>query len=175
MNTLEAIAKRRSTRAYTGEQIPEQALTAILNAANAAPVAMAKYDSLHITVIQSETVIKQINDLTAEMFAKRMGVKKNTDFGAKTMVLVSTATEGLPPEMIYANVGIVIENMVLAATSLGIDSVILGGAPSIVAQNADLVRELGIPVGFKPVLGALFGYAQNDEPAKEHSICVNRI
>lgn len=175
MNTLEAIAKRKSTRAYTGEQISEDALTDILNAANAAPVAMAKYDSLHITVIQNEEIIQKINTLTAEMFAKRMGVKKNTDFGARTMVLVSTATEGLPPEMIYANVGIVIENMVLAATSLGIDSVILGGAPSIVAQNADLVKELGIPEGFKPVLGALFGYAQNDEPAKVHKIDVNRV
>lgn len=175
MNTLEAIAKRKSTRAYNGEQISEDALQAILKAANAAPVAMAKYDSLHITVIQSEAVIKQINDLTAEMFAKRMGVKKNTDFGAKTMVLVSTSTEGLPPEMVYANVGIVIENMVLAATSMGIDSVILGGAPAIVAQNAELVKSLGIPEGCKPVLGALFGYAQNDEPAKEHSIEVNRV
>ena len=175
MNTLEAIAKRKSTRAYTGEQISEEALCAILNAANAAPVAMARYDSLHITVIQNEDVLKQINDMTAEMFAKRMGVKKNTDFGAKTMVLVSTATEGLPPEMVYANVGIVIENMVLAATSLGIDSVILGGAPSIVAQDADLVKAFGIPAGCKPVLGALFGYAQNDEPAKEHSIGFNRV
>ena len=175
MNTLEAIAKRKSTRAYTGEQISEEALAAILKAANCAPVAMARYDSLHITVIQSTDIIKQINDMTAEMFAKRMGVKKNTDFGAKTMVLVSTATEGLPPEMVYANVGIVIENMVLAATSLGIDSVILGGAPSIVAQNAELVKELGIPDGFKPVLGALFGYAQNEEPAKDHTINVNRV
>ncbi len=175
MTTLEAIAKRKSTRAYRGEQISEEALTAILSAANAAPVAMAKYESLHITVIQNEEIIHKINDLTAEMFAKRMGVKKNTDFGARTMVLVSTATEGLPPEMIYANVGIVIENMVLAATSLGIDSVILGGAPSIVAQNADLVKELGIPEGFKPVLGALFGYAQADEPAKVHTINVNFV
>ena len=175
MNTLQAIAKRKSTRAYTSERISEEALSAILNAANAAPVAMAKYDSLHITVIQNEAVIKKINDLTAEMFEKRMGIKKNTDFGARTMVLVSTTTEGLPPEMMYANVGIVIENMVLAATSLGIDSVILGGAPSIVAQNDEFVKELGIPQGFKPVLGALFGYAQNEEPAKKHSIEVNRI
>lgn len=175
MNTLQAITTRKSTRAYTGEPISKEALATILNAANAAPVAMAKYDSLHITVIQNEAVIKKINDLTAEMFEKRMGVKKNTDFGARTMVLVSTTTEGLPPEMVYANVGIVIENMVLAATSLGIDSVILGGAPSIVAQDANFVAELGIPQGFKPVLGAFFGYAQNEEPAKEHAISVNVI
>ena len=175
MNALEAIAKRKSTRAYKPEQISEESLAAILGAANAAPVAMAKYDSLHITVIQSAEMIGKINEMTAEMFAKRMGVKKNTDFGAKTMVLVSTVKAGLPPEMAYANVGIVVENMVIAATSLGIDSVILGGAPAIVSQNEALVKELGIPEGFTPVLGALFGYAQADEPAKEHKINVNRV
>ena len=175
MNTLEAIAKRKSTRAYKNDQIPEPALESILKAASASPIAMAKYDSLHITVIQSEEIIKRINDMTAEMFFKKMGVRKNTDFGAKTLILVSSASGMLPPEMEYANVGIVVENMVIAATSLGIDSVILGGAPAIVAQDEKLVRELLIPEGFKPVLGALFGYAAVDEPAKDHSIAITRI
>ena len=175
MNTLEAIAKRKSTRAYKAEQISDAALDSIIAAACAAPIAMAKYDTLHITVIQKEEVIKRINEMTAEMFSRKMGVKKNTDFGAKTMVLVSTVPAMLPPEMTYANVGIVVENMVIAATSLGIDSVVLGGAPAIIAQDEELVRELGIPEGFKPVLGALFGYAENDEPAKVHTITINKI
>lgn len=175
MNTLEAIAKRKSTRSYKAEQIPEEALCAILRAGASAPVAMAKYDSLHITVVQNEAVIGQINELTAEMFAKKIGVKKNTDFGAKTLIFVSTTPTMLPPEMEFANVGIVVENMVIAATDLGIDSVILGGAPSIVAQDADLMKTLGIPEGYRPILGALFGYATEEEPAKEHTIAVNRI
>ena len=175
MNTLEAIKKRKSTRAYKPDPISEQALDKILKAACAAPIAMAKYDSLHITVIQNEAIIQTINSLTADLFFKKMGIRKNTDFGAKTMVLVSTQSGMLPPEMEFANVGIVVENMVLAATSLGIDSVILGGAPAIVAQNDELVKSLGIPEGFKPALGALFGYSKNDEPAKEHSISINRI
>ena len=175
MTTLEAIAKRKSTRAYKAEQIPEEALSAILKAANAAPIAMAKYETLHITVIQSEDIIKKINEMTAEMFAKKMGFKKNTDFGAKTMILVSTKSEMLPPKMEYANVGIVVENMVLAATSLNIDSVILGGAPAIVAEDEEMIKTLGIPEGFKPVLGALFGYAETEEPPKEHAITVNRV
>ena len=175
MNTLEAIAQRKSTRSYTSTPVPEEALNAILQAGFAAPVAMARYDSLHITVLQNEAIVRRINDMTAEMFYKRMGVKKNTDFGARTLLLVSTNAEGLPPEMAYANVGIVVENMVLAATDLGISSVILGGAPSIVAQHAELVEALGIPAGFKPVLGAAFGYAVTDEPAKDHTITVNRI
>ena len=175
MNTLEAIAKRKSTRSYTSAPVPEEVLNAILQAGFAAPVAMARYDSLHITVIQSEEIIRRINDMTAEMFAKRMGVKKNTDFGARTLLLVSTATEGLPPEMAYANVGIVVENMVLAATDLGISTVILGGAPRMIAEDEALMKDLGIPVDFKPVLGACLGYATTDEPAKEHSIAVNRV
>ena len=175
MNALEAIAKRKSTRAYKNDPIPESAVEAIIKAACAAPIAMAKYENLHITVIRSEDVIVKINEMTAEMFFKRMGVKKNTDFGARTMVIVSSKSDMIPPEMEFANVGIVIENMVLAATSLGIDSVILGGAPSIIAQNADMVKELGIPEGFKPALGALFGYAESYESPKEHIIAVNRV
>ncbi len=175
MNTQEAIGKRKSTRAYKDEQISNESLELILKAACASPIAMARYDSLHITVIQNAEIIGKINELTSEMFYKRSGVKKNTDFGAKTMVLVSSMHTMLSPQMEYANVGIVIENMVIAATDLGIDSVVLGGAPAIVAEHEDLVKELGIPEGFKPVLGAVFGYATTEEPAKVHEISINRI
>lgn len=178
MNTLEAIATRRSTRAYQPRQIPEEVLDTILKAAAAAPIAMAKYDRLHITVIQNGEMIAQINELSADFFFKRTGMRKNMDFGAKTMIFVSTDPTAFSPEMAYSNVGIVVENMVLAATDLGISSVVLGGAPSIVAQDAELVRALGIPEGFKPVLGAAFGYAVDDEiamAAKDHTITVNRV
>ena len=175
MNTLEAIAKRKSTRSYTAVPVPEEALNAILQAGFAAPVAMARYDSLHITVLQNEEIIRRINDATSEMFSRRMGVKRNADFGARTFLFVSTTTEGLHPEMAYANVGIVVENMVIAATDLGIDTVILGGAPRVIVEDEALMKDLGIPVGFKPVLGICLGYATTEEPPKEHSITVNRV
>ena len=50
MNTLEVIAKRKSTRSYKPEQIGGEALAAITKAGCSAPIALAKYDSLHITV-----------------------------------------------------------------------------------------------------------------------------
>ena len=175
MNTQEAILKRKSTRSYKPEKISDEAIDTIIKAACASPVAMAKYDTLHITVIQNEQMIVKINEMTAEMFARKMGVKKNTDFGARTMLLVSSKSSMLPPEMEFANVGIVVENMIISATDLGIDSVILGGAPSIIAQDESMVRELGIPEGFRPVLGAFLGYATEEQGAKDHSISVNRI
>lgn len=174
MNTLEAIAARKSTRSYTPEQIPEETLQVILKAGSAAPVAMANYDSLHITVVQNEMLLEKVNDVSAEMLFKLLGKQKRGDYGAKTLVLVSSAPTHRAG-MDYANAGIVIENMVLAATDLGIDSVILGAAPAAVAQDKELMNALGIPEGFAPLLGAFFGYGTENTPAKEHTIAVNRV
>ncbi len=174
MNTLEAIAKRKSTRAYKPVQIPEDALASIIKAGCAAPVARAQYDSLHITVIQSEEILSKIAEGASEMLFKMMGVRKNMNFGAKTMIVISSVTSAMPG-MDYANAGIILENMVLAATDLGIDSCIMGAPTAILAQNEELIKAAGIPDGFKPLLGAVFGYAVEDAPAKSHEITVNRV
>jgi nitroreductase len=65
--------------------------------------------------------------------------------------------------------------MVLAATDLGIDSCIMGAPIAALAANSDLAERVGIPDGYTPVLGVVFGYAAEDTPAKEHIITVNRI
>ena len=174
MNTLDAILARKSTRSYTPEQIPEEALQVILKAGCAAPVAMANYASLHITVVQNESLLEKVNDVSAEMLFKLFGTKRRADYGAKTLVLVSSAPIHRAGTD-HANAGIVIENMVLAATDLGIDSVILGAAPAAVAQDSELMKELGIPEGFTPLLGAFFGYGTEDTPVKEHTIAINRV
>lgn len=174
MNTLEVIAKRRSARSYKPEQLSEEALDSIIMAGCAAPIALAKYDSLHITVVQNEELIEQIFEQAQEAVFAAIGVRKNLNYGAKTLIVVSS----LPPHregMDYANGGIVIENMVLAATDLGIGSCIMGAPIAALAGNYELSRAIGIPEGFTPVLGAVFGYATEDEPAKKHTIAVNRV
>ena len=95
--------------------------------------------------------------------------------GELFMKKIKIAPSILSHEMECINAGIVVENMVLAATDMEIDSVILGGAPAIVSQYPDLMKRLGIPEGFSPVLGALFGYAVEEAPAKAHTISVNRV
>ncbi len=174
MNTLEAIAKRKSTRAYKPEQISEEALETILKAGCAAPVAMARYDTLHITVVQNDEVLTRIYRETEEAMFAAIGVRKSQNYGAKTLVIISS----MPPHragMEYTNGGIIIENMVLAATDLGIDSVILGGPIAALAASEELKALIGVPEGFTPLIGAAFGYAVEDAPAKEHSITVNRV
>ena len=174
MNALEAILKRKSTRAYKSEQISEEALEKILKAACASPIGMARYDTLHITVVQNEDVLTRIFNEAEEALFKAIGIRKNMNFGAKTVILVSSAPayrEGVE----YAHAGIVIENMVIAATSMKIDSVVLGGPIPAIENNDELKTELGIPEGFKPLLAVALGYGSEDTPVKEHTISINRV
>jgi hypothetical protein len=43
------------------------------------------------------------------------------------------------------------------------------------SQNEELLKSVVIPEGFKPLLGAVFGYAVEDAPAKAHKIAVNKV
>lgn len=174
MNTLEAIAKRTSVRSYKPEQITEEELKQILKAGCAAPVAMAQYETLHITVVQDSKMLKKIYDNATEHVFKVMNVRKNFDFGAPTLVLISSAPV-LRPGMQYTNSGCVVENMVIAATELGIASVVLAGAPFALQENTQLQKELGIPEGYVPVLGAAFGYGTEEVSPTEHTITMNRV
>ena len=174
MNALEAIAKRVSTRAYKPEQISEEELQAILDAGCAAPVASAQYETLHITVVQDPVLLKKVYAHQKEYVLNQLNISMETDFGAPTLILVSSATVKRPG-MQYTNSGCVVENMVIAATSLGIASVVLAGAPFALAENPQLQKELGIPEGFVPVLGAALGYGAEDVPAIKHTIAINRI
>lgn len=174
MNTLEAIAKRVSVRSYKPEQIPEEALQTILKAGMAAPVGSGAYDTLHLTVVQDMDILNEIGDAVTELVAKVLGRRMNKNFGAPTMIVVS-AKQGHMPGMEMANAATVLENMALAATDLGIDNIIWGGAAAVIAQGPELRAKLQIPEGFNPTLVVSFGYAAMDEPAKQHTITVNRV
>mgnify|MGYP002520398186 CR=1 FL=1 len=174
MDTLQAIATRKSTRNFTSQQLPEESLQTILQAGFAAPVAMGNYESLHITVVQDPAALGKVNACTEEMFFRLTGNRRELGYGAQTLVLVSTQPVHRPGTN-HANAGIVVENMVLAATAIGIDSVILGAAPAAVAKDEGLLQALGIPAGFEPVLGAFFGYGAEPTPVKSHTISVNWV
>ena len=174
MEALETIAKRTSTRKFKETQISEENLQAILKAGMAAPVGSGAYNSLHITVVQNQSVFSKINAAVTELIFKMMGKKMDKNFGAPTMIFVSSKP-AMMPGLEYANTACVLENMAIAATSLGIDNIIWGGASSAVDQNAELRKILEIPEGYKPILCISLGYASEDEIPKKHEITVNKI
>ncbi len=172
METIKAICLRKSVRNYKPEQIPEKSLDIILKAGVQAPVASAKYDSLHITVVQNPDLLKRIMDATSDAVYKITKTRQNMDFGAPTFILISSAP-AMMPGIEYANAGCVLENMVLAATDQEIDSIIWGGAAVAVKQSPELKELLNIPDGYEPLLCASFGYAKEYAEPKEHMMAIS--
>lgn len=174
METLKAILSRKSVRAYKPEQISEKTLEMILQAGCHAPVASGQYDAIQITVVQDPEILKQLAQISSDMVYDLLNVRKNMDFGAKTLIIVSSLPAKMPG-IEYANAACILENMVLAAADQNVDSLLWGGAAAAAGQNAEIKKKLGIPENYKPLLCASFGYAAVQEGPKTHTISVNRV
>jgi len=174
METLKAIAKRKSTRAFSTEkQVSETDIKTILSAGCAAPVGAADYQSIHLTVIKDKAILAKITKAVQTAFK----MDRDVLYGAPVLILVSSS-EPKFPNIHYANAGCIIENMLLAATDLGIDNVYLWGAATVTAKVPELLKEIGIPEGFTPVSSAAFGYAAESNPSEkkmEITLSVNYV
>ena len=175
MNTIDAIKNRYSCRNFDGRQISEEDLNLIIDSGCSAPVARGLYDLLHITVVQNELLLNEIFDKAEAELYKSMNVRKNMNFGAKTLIIVSSKPLEYAVGMDYVNAGCIVENMILAATSLGIDNVMMAAPTRAIANEKELLAKLGIPNGYIPLLCASFGYRKEEELPKKHTISINRI
>lgn len=131
---LQAIADRRSIRAYKPEQITEEQLSAIMTAAVQAPSARNS-QPWHFSVVQDKALIDRINESFRAEFLKnagdspmRAGIEDpnySVFYHAPTVIFVST---NMDPSRVYArhDCGLAVENIALAAHSMGLGTVILG-------------------------------------------------
>ncbi len=172
MDAMQAILARKSTRSYKEDPIDEETLRAILEAGMAAPVGSGAYDSLHLAVVQDKALFSQINTAVSDMIFKMMGKRMDKSFGAPVMVFVSSKP-AMVPGMEYANAACVAENMAIAATGLGIDSIVWAAASAAVAQSEELLEKLAIPEGFTPLLCISLGYGAGNEKPRKHEIAVS--
>lgn len=173
METMKAIAKRKSTRSYKQDQISDSVLNTILAAGCAAPVGMGKYDSLHLTVIQDKEVLKSISTGISNIMHRDGDML----YGAPTIVLVSSNATDFPG-IDNANASFVLGNMAVAATDQKVDSCIIWGTAMAVSMDGQLQKALAIPEGFNPIGSIALGYAATpDETEKEMNIKIsmNRI
>lgn len=156
METLKAIARRKTTRAFAPEkQISKEQLDTILAAGCAAPVGASDFSSIHLTVIQDPAILAKINKVVQET----MKIDRNFLYNSPTLVITSVSKKQKFPNIQYSNAACIIENMILAATDAEIDSVYLWTVIGIVGGNAKLCKDLGIPESFTPVSGLGLGYA----------------
>jgi len=127
MDTLEAIQKRRSVRAYTGEPIPPQALEKILKAAQMAPSGYNR-QPWHFIVITDRATIQHLS--------------KGGDWWAQSGAMIAVVMD--PSSGFWVEDGsAAIENMLLAATALGYGSCWLQGSTK--PHEAEFKLLLNIP------------------------------
>lgn len=171
MNTMKTICKRKSVRNYTGESITSEELSTILKAANASPVGMGQFDNLHLTVITNKSLLSNIEKVTAAMFGKP---DMHSLYNAPTLILVSSKEPApMMENVVYSNAAIMVHNMALAATELGVGSCYIWGAVAAASHNSEILSELKLPEGFIPCCAICLG--KTEEKYELREVPTNRI
>ena len=159
---LNVIKQRRSVRAYQEEQIKEDELQTILEAALWAPSAH-NTQPWHFTVIQDRDLICQMNAVCIQDMAKspvewmaRMGQSDRSIFyNAPTVIVVSGKKEDLFEPLIDCSAAV--QNLLLAAEALDIGSCWIG-LIRFLFDHAEEVEKLHLPEGYTPFYAVCLGY-----------------
>lgn len=160
MNTFDSIAARRSVRDFESKPIPRGDIEEIVSAALYAPVGMHMYGRLHLSVLATPAAVKRFTELS-----RRQCGDADADpvHGAAALIVVSGRRPDEHTE--YANAACMIENMLLAATDLGLGSLYVQGAIRAMrgsAQEKEFRELLCLPEGFTPIGSAAIGFAKEE-------------
>lgn len=179
---LQTIKKRRSTRVYTQQPLGETELKQILEAGVYAPSGM-NYQTWHFTAIISGEKLHKLNELIRKAFAKSEEKKlqergNNPDYccyyHAPALVIVSNEpTQWWAP----MDCACAIENMFLAATSLGVASCWINqlGQTCDDEEVRNYITSLGIPANHKVYGCVALGYADETVSPKEKILKADTI
>ncbi len=160
--TLEVIKNRRSIRKFLPEQIKDAELEEILNAAIYAPTGHND-QPWYFTVVQDQKLISYMGARTKELMSKSKTdwiAERGKDnafslfYSAPTVVIVSGKSDAYSP---LTDCSAAIQNMLLAAKSLGIGSCWVGLVSHFFTEKEE-VAKLNIPQGYEPYYAVCLGY-----------------
>lgn len=167
MDMTKIFNTRRSIRSFTGEVISDESMKKIIHAANASPVGLGKYDSVHLTVVKNKDLLAEIEKNTAVAFKAE---NRSFLYNAPELVIVSTASAD---NVGFSNAAIIAHDMSLAAVNEGVGVCHIWGCIVALGTNPELIKKLGIPDGFTPACAVALG--KTDETYTEREIPENRI
>ena len=168
---FEVIKNRRSVRAYKDEQIEDEQIEQILEAAIMAPTARGEAP-WHFTVVQNKETLADINDSVLKILSNsgdefleaiaESGV--NVMHNAPTVVFVSAKSDATNMQ---ADCSAAIENMLLAAE---------GFLVAIYFSVEENLKKLHIPEGYTPLYGVALGKkVEPNEPNPRKDVLVNWV
>jgi nitroreductase len=171
--TLKVIAERYTCRDYRSEMPPDEILRAIAEAAIQAPSGMNR-QMWRVIVVKDRELMR---DMEAEGLSFLAGMEDQSGYrrimdrggrlfyGAPCMIVVPIDPTQYGPALI--DCGILCQNIALAATSLGIASMMCGFTGLAFAsglRTEEFSRRLGFPEGYAFGCSVLLGYANTTRP-----------
>lgn len=154
MNTMTAIKTRKSIRKFTDQPVPQKLIIEILKAGMSGPTCVNARPWAFISVTDKTTLNKM---------ADANGIFANPLRSAAFGILVCGDLERafkISPDYWIIDASIAAQNMILAAHSLGIESVWLGTYPQTERVTA-LSKLFNLPKPIIPHSILAFGYASN--------------
>ena len=171
--TLKIIAARYSCRDFTGAALKDEEIKALVDAALAAPSGMNR-QPWHIIIVNDKSLIDELDVEAMSILAAakdKSGYERIKSRGGKVyynapcMVLVTSDDSDFAP----MDCGILSQNVALAATSLGLGSVICGmaGIPLSGPRGDELKKRLKFPNGYRFAISILVGAAKSGKAPHE--------
>ncbi|OOM80209.1 nitroreductase [Clostridium sp. BL-8] len=168
---IQNILTRRSIRAYTEDQISNDDLNTLLEAAKFAPSGMGT-QAWHFTAVQNIDKINKLISAIKEALQKspveqlqKIGSNPNFNPFYNAPTIIITAYDKNSPTK-ESDSAVALENIMLAAHSLNIGSCwihalgIVGDDPSV----RSILTELGIPENYAIFGTAALGFSSKGEP-----------
>ena len=165
LNTIEAIQTRYSCRAFANQMPTNEQLDTIAKAAIASPSGMNR-QAWRVVVVKNKELIAEMEAEGMQNMAAlpdKSIYKRIMDRGGKLFynapcMIVVPIENGT-----QFDCGIVSENIALAATAIGLDSLICGLANfSFAGEKAAAFKaQLNFPEGYELGIAVLLGYAKN--------------
>ena len=183
LNTIETINARYSCRSFSSEMPSDENLNIIAKAALASPSGMNR-QLWRVIIVKNQALIKEMDaegmkNLAAfsdkSTYERIMSRTGNLYYNTPCMMVIPI-TKAEPAGAELFDCGIVSENIALAATSLGIDSLICGlAAFSFMGEKGiEFKQRLGFPENYEIGIAVLLGYAENPG-GTPHELDLNKI
>lgn len=163
---LEAIKRRSSARAYSPETLTEEELETILAAGLMAPTAMNRQE-IHFSVVKGDNPI--LDELDEEKQRLRGQEKQLHNFYYEAPIIILLSAED-DFGWNKVDAGIAVQNMALAAESLGLGTVILGCIYDALhgERQQYFAEKLQIPQGYSFQIAIAIGHKTDNKTPHEY-------
>ena len=171
---IENIMARRSIRHYTDQLVPRELLEKIALCGVNAPNAMNKQE-WEVRIIDNPEYLNGVTEVMKEampFFVNNDDPKFRNAFRNATSV-IAVACPDDPSGMCLINIGLLCENICLAAQSLGIGSVVMAGPAMMLSTNPaakPYLDKLNFSEGYKLRIVVGLGYPDETPDAKPRDL-----